>query len=148
MPESVNLLPRSAAQLGMIIFDVLALIAVILVVDYHLEVYEGLESKSEELTYDSGSAYYLLALIMPCIHTLILLAESKPKRALNQFQGKIAIGVLLTLLVLIYATSFTTQYSIEQAGYVACKKTRATSVEARGEAWLYKLGNCHAENSP
>lgn len=112
-----------------------------LVID-SMRVMNAIREKNQYIHFDSGAYYLILLTSLLVIFVCHRLNLSGKQRAVDQYGGKMLIGVFVVGLILANVLPLYFKSLFNSAGYHACDDPRSISRTARGSSVIYALGSC------
>jgi len=132
---------RKTAQLLLGVFNLLAIVAVIYVINDYLRVTDAIHQKHTEIDFDSGIYYLLLMSVFWPITAVEFIGLVNAQHRLVQHSQVVIIAWFIVMLILSHIIPYQLTHKMQGAGYIAYDDPAEISRVSKGESLIYKLNH-------
>lgn len=136
------LMSPKTAQIIFVIFNILAVVAVVYAINDYLYVSSSVTNQSEVISFDSGTYYLILISVFWVFSVIQYVGQRNEQSWLLKYANQVIIAWFVVMLILANVIPHYLQTRLEYGGYTKCEDPAEISRVGRGESSLYMRPGC------
>jgi hypothetical protein len=128
---------KKTAQIIFIIFNVLAVFAVLYAVNDYMYIVSSVESSTEEISFDSGTYYFFLMSVFWVFSLIQYAGSRKTHSKILKYANQLVVIWFVFVLILANVIPYYLNDKLERAGYIKCEDLEELSRIGKGESSIY-----------